>query len=182
MRPRFSTHISRTCGGTENPRFLRKFQICGLITLLLDIGSLARGAKMPFTSPDFDQKMAKKRRKKGNFGDFPWGGSKRAIFGGVGYPPGGVKKGGFAYQIFIVFGQKGKFGQKGPFSGILAILGVFGGFGGFEGVRKVAKNGQNRGFLGFPGGSKKGSKLTFPRKSPITFWKKTGNLKKCQFL
>ena len=100
--------------------------------------------------------------KKGGFLGFSLGGSKRAIFGGVGYPPGGVKKGGFAYQIFIVFGQKGKFGQKGPFSGILAILGVFGGFGGFEGVRKVAKNGQNRGFLGFPGGVEKGVKIDIP--------------------
>ena len=32
-------------GMQKNPRFLRKFQICGLITLLLDIGSLTRGLK-----------------------------------------------------------------------------------------------------------------------------------------
>ena len=111
--------------------------------------------------------MAKKRRKKGNFGGFPWGGQKGPFLGGVGYPPGGVKKGGFAYQIFIVFGQKGKFGQKGPFSGILAILGVFGGFGGFEGVKKgrfwdpkVVKKG---GFLGGVENGQNWHSRRFPR-------------------
>ena len=163
MRPnRFSTHISRTCGGTENPRFLRKFQICGLITLLLDIGSLARGAKI-HSHPQILTKKWPKIAKIGGFWGFSLGGSKRAIFGGVGYPPGGVKKGGFAYQIFIVFGQKGKFGQKGPFSGILAILGVFGGFGGFWGSKKwseMAILGISGDFLG---GSKKGSNFEVSR-------------------
>ena len=156
-------------GVQKNPRFLRKFQICGLITLLLDIGSLARGAKIHSHSHILAKKWPK-TTKKGHFWGFSLGGSKRAIFGGVGYPPGGVKKGGFAYQIFIVFGQKGKFGQKGPFSGILAILGVFGGFGGFEGVPKgrfwdpkVVKKG------GFSGGGRKWPKLAFPTISPIKF-------------
>ena len=94
--------------------------------------------------------------KKGGFLGVFLGGSKKGHFGGGGLSPrGGQKKGGFAYQIFIVFGQKGKFGQKGPFSGILAILGVFGGFGGFLGVQKVVRNGQKWGFLGFSGGGRK---------------------------
>ena len=121
-----------------------------------------QGAEIHSHSQILAKKTTKNGQKRGFFGGFPWGGQKGPFLGGVGYPPGGVKKGGFAYQIFIVFGQKGKFGQKGPFSGILAILGVFGGFGGFEGVRKVAKNGQNRGFLGFPGGVEKGVKIDIP--------------------
>ena len=158
-------------GVQKNPRFLRKFQICGLITLLLDIGSLARGAKIPFTSPDFDQKMAKK---KGVFGGF-WGGSRwggpKGGGRGVGVYPGDPPFcGSNPYR-------KPRFSPKGPFSGIFAIfghfgpfwpfLGVFGGFWGFwAGYPKVAKSGQKGGFLG---GSKKGVKIRFSEDSPIKF-------------
>ena len=138
---------------------------------------------MAFTFPKNDQKMAKKRRKKGNFGDFPWGGQKGPFLGGWAIPQGGVKKGGFAYQIFIVFGQKGKFGQKGPFSGILAILGVFGGFGGFWGGPKSGQKWpKSRDFWGFLGGGQKGVKIDIPDEIPDYFSGFFESGKKCQFL
>ena len=166
MRPRFSTHISRTCGGTENPRFLRKFQICGLITLLLDIGSLARGAKI-HSHPQILTKKWPKIAKIGGFWGFSLGGSKRAIFGGVGYPPGGVKKGGFAYQIFIVFWPKRQIWSKRAIFWNFGHFGGFWGFWGFLGVQKVARNGNFGDFWGFPwGGRKRGQILRISRGFP----------------
>ena len=127
MRPRFSTHISRTCGGAENPRFLRKFQICGLITLLLDIGSLARGAKIH----SHPQILTKKWPKKGGFWGFlgggPDGGVQRGGSGGGGLPRDPPFCGSNPYR-------KPRFSPKGPFSGIFAIFGHFGPFWPFLGV------------------------------------------------
>ena len=169
MRPRFSTHISRTCGGTENPRFLRKFQICGLITLLLDIGSLARGAKIH----SHPQILTKKWPKKGGFWGFLGGvqmGGSKGGGRGVGVYPGTPL---FAVQIHI---ENPGFRQKGHFPGFLpflAILGHFGHFWGFLGVfggfRGVSESGQKWSKRGFSGGVEKGVKIRFSEDSPIKF-------------
>ena len=162
MRPRFSTHISRTCGGTENPRFLRKFQICGLITLLLDIGSLARGAKIH----SHPQILTKKWPKKGGFwgflGGVQMGGSKGGGSGGGGLPRDPPFCGSNPYR-------KPRFSPKGPFSGIFAIFGHFGHFGhfwgflgvfgGFRGVSESGQKWSKRGVFG--GGRKRGQNQVF---------------------
>ena len=164
--------------------FCANSQICGLITLLLDIGSLARGAKMAFTSPDFDQKMAKKTTKKrAILGIFP-GGAKKGHFWGGGLSPRGGQKGGFCLSNLHSFWPKRQIWSK---RAIFWNFGHFGGFWGFWGVwggPKSGQNGQNRGFLGFLGGSKKGQNWHSRGKSPITFLKKTGKLKSqfCRFL
>ena len=179
MRPRFSTHISRTCGGTENPRFLRKFQICGLITLLLDIGSLARGAKIH----SHPQILTKKWPKKGGFWGFlgggPDGGVQRGGVGGWGFTQGPPFLRFKSISKTPVFAKRAIFRDFCHFWPFWAILAIFGGFWGFLGVLggypKVAKSGQKGGFLG---GSKKGSKSGFPRIPRLNFgffWK----AKKC---
>ena len=158
-------------GVQKNPRFLRKFQICGLITLLLDIVRAARGV--------FGGDSHKKGGKKGGlFGGSGWvhfGGSKMAkngqkwskmakngLFGGsLGKPPpppflrfkSCLKTPVFAKRaIFQDFWNLGGV-EKGSFLGFwskIDILGVK------FGVQKVARNVQKWSNLGISGGSKKG--------------------------
>ena len=92
MRPDLALTFPAPVGVQKNPRFLRKFQICGLITLLLDIGSLARGAKI-HSHPQILTKKWPKTTKKGQFWGFPWGGQKGPFLGG-GLSPRGGQKGG----------------------------------------------------------------------------------------
>ena len=75
LRPEFTHIFPAPVGVQKNPRFLRKFQICGLITLLLDIVCLARGVSGGF-SPLFWSKIATFAHiLRPEFGDY-FGGSK----------------------------------------------------------------------------------------------------------
>ena len=78
MRPDLALTFPAPVGVQKNPRFLRKFQICGLITLLLDIGSLARGAKIHSHPQILTKKWPKNDEKRAILG-VSLGGSKRVI-------------------------------------------------------------------------------------------------------
>ena len=111
-------HISCTWGGfwggvQKNPRFLRKFQICGLITLLLDIVCLARGVSGGVSLPF----LAKNRQNSPLSLTFS-GSHFAANFGDSG---GVSSSGGRKWSKMAKNGQKWpkmvKNGQKWPFLG-----------------------------------------------------------------
>ena len=158
---RFTHIFPAPVGVQKNPRFLRKFQICGLITLLLDIVCLARGVSGGVFSPF----LVKNRQFRSHFAARIWG-----LFWGVKKWPKMAKNGKngqngqkwpkmaflggpwvnphppplFAVQILL---ENPGFRQKGHFPGFLGgpVLG---------GVKK----GRFWGFLGFSGGGQKGVK------------------------
>ena len=155
-------HLRGILGGVQkNPRFLRKFQICGLITLLLDIVCLARGVSGGVSLPF----LAKIRHFHSHFrltfcGQLwgIWGGTskkgqkwpkmvkngqkwskmaKNGLFGGsLGKPPPPPL---FAVQILL---ENPGFRQKGHFPGFLD-------WGGRRGGSILAKNGNFGGFWGW---------------------------------
>ena len=91
---RFTHIFPAPVGVQKNPRFLRKFQICGLITLLLDIVCLARGVSGGVFSPF----LVKNRQFRSHFAARIWG-----LFWGVKKWPKMAKN-----------GKNGQNGQKWP--------------------------------------------------------------------
>ena len=98
LRPEFTHIFPAPVGVQKNPRFLRKFQICGLITLLLDIVCLARGVSGGGFSPLFWSKIATFAHiLRPEFGDY---------FGG--------SKSGQKWPKMAKMGKNGQNGQKWP--------------------------------------------------------------------
>ena len=125
MRPDLALTFPAPVGVQKNPRFLRKFQICGLITLLLDIGSLARGAKIHSHPQILTKKWPKNDEKRAILGVFP-GGVKKGHFWGGGLSPRGGQKGGFCLSNLHSFWPKRQiWSKKGHFLEFWLIFGVF---------------------------------------------------------
>ena len=98
LRPEFTHIFPAPVGVQKNPRFLRKFQICGLITLLLDIVCLARGVFWGGFLPFFWSKIATFAHiLRPEFGDY---------FGG--------SKSGQKWPKMAKMGKNGQNGQKWP--------------------------------------------------------------------
>ena len=158
---RFTHIFPAPVGVQKNPRFLRKFQICGLITLLLDIVCLARGVSGGVFSPF----LVKNRQFRSHFAARIWG----LFWGGQ-----KVAKNGQKWQKWPKWAKMAKNGLfrgslgkpppppflrfksclKTPVFAKRAIFQDFWGGRFWGGVKK----GRFWGFLGFSGGVKKGSK------------------------
>ena len=104
LRPEFTHIFPAPVGVQKNPRFLRKFQICGLITLLLDIVCLARGVSGGVFSPF----LVKNRHFRSHFAARIWG-----LFWGV--------------KKWPKMAKNGQNGQKWPKWAKMAKNGLFGG-------------------------------------------------------